>query len=190
MTWPICYIYKYVQREILAIDNISISKPDIRQHLWNIRIVKRICYHDDFIKWKHFPRYWTFVRGIHRSLVNSPHKGQWRGALVFSLICAWIRVRSHVCPESAWLVTFLIGNVSTGVVTWSGHMELQRLPSGNRSCSTPNLISVCTLKQSSGGTSCGFTNIKSNWNMSRSDWKCSPVHKYWLNQSKWTFPST
>ena len=24
-----------------------------------------------------------------------------------------------VCPESAWLVTFLIGNVSTGVVTWS-----------------------------------------------------------------------
>ena len=50
-----------------------------------------------------------------------------------------------------------------------------------------NLISVCTLKQSIGGTSSGFTNIKSNWNMSRSDWKCSPVHKYWLNQSKWTF---
>ena len=34
--------------------------------------------------------YWTFVRGIHRSPVNSPHKGQWRGALMFSLICAWI----------------------------------------------------------------------------------------------------
>ena len=31
-----------------------------------------------------------FVRGIHRSPVNSPHKGQWRGALMFSLICAWI----------------------------------------------------------------------------------------------------
>ena len=28
--------------------------------------------------------------GIHRSQVNSPHKGQWRGALMFSLICAWI----------------------------------------------------------------------------------------------------
>ena len=27
--------------------------------------------------------------GIHRSLVNSPHKGQWPGALMFSLICAW-----------------------------------------------------------------------------------------------------
>ena len=46
--------------------------------------------HDDVIKWKHFPRYWPFVRGIHRSPVNSPHKGQWRGALMFSLICVWI----------------------------------------------------------------------------------------------------
>ena len=40
--------------------------------------------------WKHFPHYWPFVRGIHRSPVNSPHKGQWRRALMFSLICAWI----------------------------------------------------------------------------------------------------
>ena len=48
-----------------------------------------IC-HDDVIKWEHFPRYWPFVRGIHRSPVNSPHKGQWRGALMFSLICVWI----------------------------------------------------------------------------------------------------
>ena len=46
--------------------------------------------HDDVIKWKHFLRYWPFVRGIHRSPVNSPHKGQWRGALMFSLICVWI----------------------------------------------------------------------------------------------------
>ena len=46
--------------------------------------------HDDVIKWKHFPRYWPFVRGIHRSPVNSPHKGQWRGALIFPFICAWI----------------------------------------------------------------------------------------------------
>ena len=48
------------------------------------------CNHDDVIKWKHFPRYWPFVRGIHRPPVNSPHKGQWRGALMFSLICVWI----------------------------------------------------------------------------------------------------
>ena len=42
------------------------------------------------MKWKHFPRYWPFVRGIHRSPVNSPQKGQWRGALMFSLICLGI----------------------------------------------------------------------------------------------------
>ena len=47
-------------------------------------------YLDDVIKWKHFPRYWSFVRGIHRSPLNSPHKGQWRGALMFSLIWGWI----------------------------------------------------------------------------------------------------
>ena len=46
-----------------------------------------ICIHDDVIKWKHFPRCWPFVRGVHRSPVNSPHKGQWHGALIFSLIC-------------------------------------------------------------------------------------------------------
>ena len=46
--------------------------------------------HDDVIKWKYFPRYWPFVREIHRSPVNSPHKGQWRGALMFSLICVSI----------------------------------------------------------------------------------------------------
>ena len=46
--------------------------------------------HDNVIKWKHFPGYWPFVRGIHRSPAHSPHKGQWRGALIFSLICVWI----------------------------------------------------------------------------------------------------
>ena len=45
--------------------------------------------HDDVIKWKHFPRNWPFVQGIHRLPVNSPHKGQWRRALMLSLICTW-----------------------------------------------------------------------------------------------------
>ena len=46
--------------------------------------------YDDVIKWKHFPRNWPLVRGIHRSPVNSPHEGQWRVALMFSLIFTWI----------------------------------------------------------------------------------------------------
>ena len=44
----------------------------------------------DVIKSKNFPRYWPFVRGIHRSPVNSPHRGQWGGALIFSFIYVWI----------------------------------------------------------------------------------------------------
>ena len=82
--------------------------------------------HDDVIKWKHFLRYWPFVWGIHRPLVNSPHKGQWRGALKFSLICVWIngwvnnreagdlrRHRAHydvIVMGSGWIFTQWYGD--------------------------------------------------------------------------------
>ena len=58
-----------------------------------------LCIHDDVIKWKHFPRYWPLVRGSHRSPVNSLHKGQWRGALMFSLIC--VRIKGRVNTREA-----------------------------------------------------------------------------------------
>ena len=35
-----------------------------------------LCFHDDVIKWKHFPRYWAFVRGIYRPPVDSPTKAR------------------------------------------------------------------------------------------------------------------
>ena len=38
---------------------------------------------NDVIKWKYFPRYPPFVRGIHRSPVDSPYKGHWREAWCF-----------------------------------------------------------------------------------------------------------
>ena len=53
--------------------------------------------HDDVIKWKHFPHYWPFVRGIHRSPVNFPHKGQWCGALMIYLIWTWINAWVNNC---------------------------------------------------------------------------------------------
>ena len=61
-------------------------------HCWLIisELLRHSSEHDDVIKWKHFPYYWPFVLGIHRSPVNSPHKGKWCGALMFSLICAGI----------------------------------------------------------------------------------------------------
>ena len=53
--------------------------------------------HDSITKGKHFPRYWSFVWGIHRSPVNSPHKGQWHETLMLSLTCAqingWVNIR-------------------------------------------------------------------------------------------------
>ena len=58
-------------------------------HIPQCIMQNRVVHHDDVVKWKHFPRYWPFMRGIHRPPMNSPHKGQWRGALLFSLICAW-----------------------------------------------------------------------------------------------------
>ena len=87
MTWiahPICH------QLCLAMSNLdtgfnSVTPTDASYH--NMTLIE--C-HDDFIKWKFFPCYWPFVRGIHRPPVSSPHKGQWRGALMFSLICAWI----------------------------------------------------------------------------------------------------
>ena len=60
-------------------------------------LTHRSSLHDDVIQWKHFLRNWPFVRGIHRSLVNSPHKGQWRGASMSSLICAWLNGRVNNC---------------------------------------------------------------------------------------------
>ena len=52
--------------------------------------IRRSTSQDDVIKWKQFPRYWPFVQRIHRWPANSPHKGQWHGAFMFSLICPWI----------------------------------------------------------------------------------------------------
>ena len=60
--------------------------------------------HDDVTKWKHFPRYWAFVRGIHRSTVNSPHKGRWRGAMMSPLICA-LNKRLSKPSRGRWLET-------------------------------------------------------------------------------------
>ena len=69
------------------------SNSEINQeylYAWESLLVSSIKNHDDVIKWIYFPCYWPFVRGIHRSPVNSPHKGQRRGALIFSLICTRI----------------------------------------------------------------------------------------------------
>ena len=64
----------------------SYFKPVLRKptlFFCHIHVAGELVIQGDVNKWKHFPRNWTFVRGIHRSPVNSPHKGQWREALCF-----------------------------------------------------------------------------------------------------------
>ena len=77
------------------------------------------------------------VRGIQPSSVNSPHKGQWCRALMFSVICAWINgwvnhreagdLRRHRAHYDVTLMPFLStihGVTSTSTTThwvkWRG----------------------------------------------------------------------
>ena len=83
-----------------GVNNGPIPAPSVP--LWYIWL--SIC-HDDVIKWKHFPRYWPFVHRSHQSPVNSLHKGQWRGALIFSLICVWINKRLSKQSWGWWFET-------------------------------------------------------------------------------------
>ena len=50
------------------------------------------------IKWKHFPRYWPFVRGIQRWPVDSPHKGQRNGVLCLF----YVRLNKRLSKQSIY----------------------------------------------------------------------------------------
>ena len=63
--------------------------------------VEILYLYDDVIKGKHFPRNWPFVRGIQRCPVNSPHKGQWLGALMLPRLNKRLRKQS----EGWWFET-------------------------------------------------------------------------------------
>ena len=76
-----------------------------------------------------FSCYWPFVRGIHRSPVNFPHNGQWRGALIFSVICAWINgwvnnreagdLRRHRVHFDVILIrTFELTSLCIAIILW------------------------------------------------------------------------
>ena len=50
-----------------------------------------------------FPRYWPFVRGIHRSPVNSPHKDQWRErGLRLDLLTNYVVEVSIIVGDMSW----------------------------------------------------------------------------------------
>ena len=75
---------------ISAIQNCMLVQTECKTFIFQSWCVR----YDDVIKWKLFPRYWSFVRGIHRSPVNSPYKSRWRWALMFFFfIYPWINGR-------------------------------------------------------------------------------------------------
>ena len=52
---------------ICFFSKISPFAPDKCQCISRYTVICNLLLHDDVIKWKHFPRNWPFVRGIHRS---------------------------------------------------------------------------------------------------------------------------
>ena len=130
---------------------VLINRPFVRGiHWWQLEpphqwlvMQKRfnasmMASHDDVIKWKHFPRYWPFVRGIHRSPVNSLHKGQWLAALIFTLICAringWVNNREAGdlrCHRAHYDVIVII------MMTVRHALKILRAPFPNKSIVLP-----------------------------------------------------
>ena len=121
----------------------------------------KLLLHDDVIKWKRFPRYWPFVRGIHRSPMNSPHKGQWCGASMFSFICP----RTNVWVNN-WDAGDLTRHSAHYRVTFMprGHHQRQSWHHDNSRLSVFILISILWLPGSR---------------------YRAPPHLYYLNGSRW-----
>ena len=75
-SWSL-YSFQLKVRVIMMLTLSSLVEPEV-----DIKTASGTT-HDDVIKWKHFPRYWPFVRGIHRWPVT--HKGQWRFDVFFDM---------------------------------------------------------------------------------------------------------
>ena len=73
--------------------------------------------HDSVIKRKHFARYWPSVQGIHLSPVNSPHKGQWRGALMFLWYAPEYTVEQTI-------VRLVIWDATASIIDFKNNQEL------------------------------------------------------------------
>ena len=98
-----------------------IDKPSCYSISRNPEAVKIL--HDDVIKWKYLPHYWPFVWGIQRSPVNFPHRGQWRGSLMFSLICAWTDTWANSRGPGDWRWHRAHYDITSTNLGLPGHIE-------------------------------------------------------------------
>ena len=118
---------------------------------------------DDGTKWLHFSRYWPFVRGIHWSPVDSHHKGQWRGALMYSFISA---------SANSWASNRYAGNLwhhrahYDVTVMFTQLRSLKRLCSKQHQCRDARMNVFChtvTFTNYSQKTSCSNTTVNSSF---------------------------
>ena len=119
-----------------------------------------------------FPRYWPFERGIHRSPVNSPHKGQWCGVLMFSLIFLSLNKRLSKQSRRRWFETPLRplwrhSNVIWRLTWWLHNRETtmqKRIKSAN--------VAKFMKCQSSEVPKFGHHDLCENTILTRSPFKC------------------
>ena len=79
----------------------------------------------DVIKWKLFPRHWSFVKGIHRS----PHKGQWHTALMTHNL---YHVIAKIISRGVWAFDNpMVTSWSTGSTSLKGNTLWRRNPGWN-----------------------------------------------------------
>ena len=69
--------------------------------------------HDDVIKWKHFSRYWHFVRGKPPVSCGLPKVPQWRGCFLW---CAWTSGWANDRNTGDW------GAIMLSINFWWNHM--------------------------------------------------------------------
>ena len=75
---------------ILLLSITQINDARILHTLYITTTLPPDWYHDDVIKWKHFLQLLTLCVGNSPVTGEFPAQSQWRRALMFSLICAWI----------------------------------------------------------------------------------------------------
>ena len=99
LSWNTCQLQVNIVSEngLVLLGNMPLPEP-VLTHIAKWHHLTTMSHIEAWTWWRHQMETFSAllvicVRGIHRSLVNSPHEGQWRGALMFSLICVWINGR-------------------------------------------------------------------------------------------------
>ena len=98
---------------------------------------------------------------IHRSSVNSPHKGQWRGALMFSLMCTrihgWVNngesgdLRRHRAHDDVTVMNLCFMQTVAAFKRYRSHIKMD---------SSGVILQLCTEGTSGRGKACVIRFVK------------------------------